>query len=121
MRVLNHTSSVDIYLPDSNLGLKVSTDFMNRKDVLVLYASVNGYSRRIGQLEKEEGKDNVVFRAITDTQDQRCENCSYWTHSEVTAPYIIRECNSYANGANSSGVKIMTRPQYWCKNWEEKQ
>jgi len=120
MRVLNHTSSVDIYLPDSNLGLKVSTEFLHRNDVLVLYASVNGHSRVIGQLEKEEGKDNVIFKSITHHLDQCCDNCTYWSHSEVTAPYIIRRCGNTDNCINN-GCMLMTRPEYKCNNWKEKQ
>lgn len=119
MRVLNHTSSVDIYLPDSNLGLKVSTEFLHRNDVLVLYASVNGHSRVIGQLEKEEGKDNVIFKSITHHLDQCCDNCTYWSHSEISAPYIIRRCVNAENCSND-GCMLMTRPEHKCDKWKER-
>jgi len=120
MRVLNHTSDVDIYLPDSNLGLKVCTDFRNRKDVLTIYTSTNGYSKLIGHIIKKG--DEVVFEPISLAKDieQCCENCLYWTHSEVTAPYIIRRCGNTDNCINN-GCMLMTLPQYKCKNWKEKQ
>ena len=119
MRVLNHTSSVDIYLPDSNIGLTISTDFKEAEDVLVLYASVNGHSRVIGQLEKEEGKDNVIFKSITHHLDQCCDNCTYWSHSEVSAPYIIRRCVNAENCSND-GCMLMTRPEHKCDKWKER-
>jgi hypothetical protein len=119
MRVLNHTSDVDIYLPDSNLGLKVCTDFRNRKDVLMIYTSTNGYSKLIGHLVKKDNE--VVFEPISLAQDteQCCENCSYWWRSEVSAPYVIRQCGNTDNCSND-GCMLKTIPEHKCDKWKEK-
>jgi hypothetical protein len=121
MRVLNHTSDVDIYLPDSNLGLTITTDFRNRKDVLMIYTSTNGYRKLIGHLVKKDNE--VIFEPISLAQDteQCCENCLYWTsHSEISAPYIIKRCSQDNCIRNGCMFIAMTRPNDTCKLWEKK-